>query len=145
MLYIACWPCYRLYSIDGFISVHSPSKADFIRAKHQMLSFIIQQSWADDSKPPTAESNEEVVCIRMEEEASQELHSSVRTANLETSLRLLSQGANPNYFHKVSSDGSVRSLCIIWRAINQHSSLSTNNSVRFYVFIRVSHLLGFVV
>ena len=32
-------------------------------------------------------------------ELSRQLHSSVRTANLETSLRLLSQGADPNYFH----------------------------------------------
>lgn len=37
-----------------------------------------------------------------EEELDQQLHSSVRTANLETSLRLLAQGADPNYFHEVS-------------------------------------------
>lgn len=36
-----------------------------------------------------------------EEELSRQLHSSVRTSNLETSLRLLAQGANPNYFYKV--------------------------------------------
>ena len=30
-----------------------------------------------------------------------QLHSSVRTGNLETSLRLLSLGADPNYFHTV--------------------------------------------
>lgn len=29
------------------------------------------------------------------------MHSSVRTSNLETSLRLLAQGANPSYFYKV--------------------------------------------
>ena len=32
----------------------------------------------------------------------QELHSSVRTNNVETCLRLLSKGADPNYFHRVS-------------------------------------------
>lgn len=32
-------------------------------------------------------------------DASKQLHSSVRTANLETSLRLLSCGADPNYLH----------------------------------------------
>lgn len=35
-----------------------------------------------------------------EEELSRQLHSSVRTGNLETSLRLLAQGGNPNYFYK---------------------------------------------
>lgn len=35
-----------------------------------------------------------------EEELSKQLHSSVRTSNLETSLRLLVQGGNPNYFYK---------------------------------------------
>lgn len=39
-----------------------------------------------------------------EEELSKQLHSSVRTSNLETSLRLLAQGANPNYFYKVVSN-----------------------------------------
>ena len=34
-----------------------------------------------------------------ESELSRQLHSSVRTPNLETSLRLLSQGADPNYYH----------------------------------------------
>ena len=34
-----------------------------------------------------------------ESDLSKQLHSSVRTPNLETSLRLLSQGADPNYFH----------------------------------------------
>ena len=34
-------------------------------------------------------------------DASKQLHSSVRTANLETSLRLLSYGADPNYLHPV--------------------------------------------
>jgi G protein-coupled receptor kinase interacting protein 2 len=36
-----------------------------------------------------------------EGELSEQLISSVRTANLETSLRLIAQGANTNYLHPV--------------------------------------------
>jgi hypothetical protein len=39
--------------------------------------------------------------LLLEDDLSRQLHSSVRTSNLETSLRLLSQGADPNYFHEV--------------------------------------------
>ncbi|XP_064080865.1 ARF GTPase-activating protein GIT2-like isoform X2 [Macrobrachium nipponense] len=63
-----------------------PTKADFIRAKHQMLSFVY--------RPQREDSNGSDVDL------SRQLHSSVRTANLETSLRLLSQGADPNFYHK---------------------------------------------
>lgn len=62
-----------------------PTKADFIRAKHQMLSFVYRPSREDVSE---------------DGDVSRQLHSSVRTSNLETSLRLLSQGADPNYYHK---------------------------------------------
>lgn len=62
-----------------------PIKEDFIRAKHQQLAFILRPS-------------KEEFCT--EEEICRQLHSSVRTSNLETSLRLLAQGANPNYFYK---------------------------------------------
>ncbi|XP_012060541.1 PREDICTED: ARF GTPase-activating protein GIT2 [Atta cephalotes] len=62
-----------------------PVKADFIKAKHQHLAFILRPS-------------KEECCT--EEELDRQLHSSVRTSNLETSLRLLAQGANPNYFYK---------------------------------------------
>ncbi|XP_014214077.1 ARF GTPase-activating protein GIT1 [Copidosoma floridanum] len=62
-----------------------PVKADFIKAKHQELKFILR-------------SCKEEFCS--EEELSRQLHSSVRTGNFETSLRLLAQGANPNYFYK---------------------------------------------
>lgn len=36
------------------------------------------------------------------EDLNQQLHSSVRTSNLETSLRILAQGADSNYYHPVS-------------------------------------------
>ncbi|KAK2177809.1 hypothetical protein NP493_577g00006 [Ridgeia piscesae] len=61
-----------------------PMKSDFIRAKYQMLAFVNRQK---DSELSSAE------------DLSKQLHSSVRTGNLETSLRLLSLGADPNYFH----------------------------------------------
>ncbi|UYV69521.1 GIT2 [Cordylochernes scorpioides] len=65
-----------------------PTKADFIRAKHQNLSFLHRPG--KDSGP------------LVEDDLHKQLHSSVRTANVETSLRLLTQGADPNYFHPVS-------------------------------------------
>jgi len=62
-----------------------PTKADFIRAKYEMLSFVYKPAKDD--------------VLTTESDLSKQLHSSVRTPNLETSLRLLSQGADPNYFH----------------------------------------------
>lgn len=67
----------------------SPTKADFIRAKHQMLTFV-NRPGKDDS-------------YSLDGDLSKQLHSSVRTSNLETSLRLLSLGADPNYYHEVKS------------------------------------------
>lgn len=63
----------------------NPTKADFIRAKHQMLAFVYRPN-KDDKQ-------------MVEGDISKQLHSCVRTANLETCLRLLSLGADPNYFH----------------------------------------------
>ena len=62
-----------------------PNKTDFITAKHQGLAYVFKP--AKDDLQIT------------ESDLSKQLHSSVRTPNLETSLRLLSQGADPNYFH----------------------------------------------
>ncbi|XP_070204740.1 ARF GTPase-activating protein GIT2-like isoform X2 [Littorina saxatilis] len=62
-----------------------PNKSDFIRAKYQFLSFVNKQKDSDASSL---------------DDVSKELHSSVRTNNVETCLRLLSKGADPNYFHK---------------------------------------------
>lgn len=59
-----------------------PLKEDFIRAKHRQQLFILKSS---DTR----------------EDLNQQLHSSVRTSNLETSLRILAQGADPNYYHPV--------------------------------------------
>ncbi|KAK7601877.1 hypothetical protein V9T40_009318 [Parthenolecanium corni] len=59
-----------------------PNKAEFIKAKHLDLSYILKCRNSDS-----------------QEDLNQQLHSSVRTSNLETSLRLLIQGADPNYYH----------------------------------------------
>lgn len=63
-----------------------PNKADFIRAKHVNCNFVL--------KPQDVEHS------NLESELNKQLHASVRAPNLETSLRLLSQGADPNYFHE---------------------------------------------
>ncbi|XP_067932077.1 ARF GTPase-activating protein GIT2-like isoform X2 [Watersipora subatra] len=62
-----------------------PTKADFIRAKYQFLAFT--KKYKDEDSGTITD-------------LSKQLHSSVRTNNLETSLRLLSQGADPNYLHQ---------------------------------------------
>ncbi len=56
-------------------------KRKFINAKHFQYQFVLRQ------KPETFE------------ERNQELHSTVRTADLGTTLRLLASGADPNFFH----------------------------------------------
>lgn len=66
-------------------------KAEFVQAKHQQFAFVFR---------PT---RDDTLCT--ESELGKQLHSSVRTANLETSLKLLVQGADPNYFHDVSRLG----------------------------------------
>lgn len=65
-------------------SLH-PVKSEFIRAKHQNLAFVHRA--AKEGEQPT------------QEDLSKQLHASVRTANLETSLRLLAQGALPSHLH----------------------------------------------
>ena len=63
-----------------------PIKADFIRAKHVNLAYVLK---------PNIQPNED--SASMEIELSKQLHASVRSGNLETSLRLLVQGADPNF------------------------------------------------
>ncbi|BFZ18839.1 hypothetical protein BsWGS_21878 [Bradybaena similaris] len=69
-----------------------PNKSDFIRSKYQFLSFV------NKHKDSEASSLDDV---------SRELHSSVRTNNVETCLRLLSKGADPNYFHKEKGNSPI--------------------------------------
>ncbi|XP_054450203.1 ARF GTPase-activating protein GIT2 isoform X4 [Pteronotus mesoamericanus] len=63
-----------------------PHKAEFIRAKYQMLAFVHRLPCRDDDSVTA-------------KDLSKQLHSSVRTGNLETCLRLLSLGAQANFFH----------------------------------------------
>lgn len=69
-----------------------PTKTEFIRAKHVNLSFVLKPNLQqlDDG------------AANLDVELSKQLHASVRSANLETSLRLLVQGADPNFYHEVN-------------------------------------------
>ncbi|XP_060901808.1 ARF GTPase-activating protein GIT1 isoform X4 [Labrus mixtus] len=63
-----------------------PTKSEFIRAKYQMLAFVHKLPCREDDGVTTRD-------------LSKQLHSSVRTGSLETCLRLLSLGAQANFFH----------------------------------------------
>ncbi|XP_035494607.2 ARF GTPase-activating protein GIT2a isoform X4 [Scophthalmus maximus] len=63
-----------------------PNKSEFIRAKYQMLAFVHRMPCREDDSSTA-------------KDLSKQLHSSVRTGNLETCLRLLSLGAQANFFH----------------------------------------------
>ncbi|XP_054736680.1 ARF GTPase-activating protein Git [Anastrepha obliqua] len=67
-----------------------PTKSDFIKSKHINLVFALKSNLQEEGV---------ISGINLENELSRQLHASVRTSNLETSLRLIVQGANPNYFH----------------------------------------------
>lgn len=69
-----------------------PNKADFIQAKHVKLMYVL--------KPNTQQILKENECGSVELELSKQLHASVRTTNVETSLRLIVQGADVNYYSK---------------------------------------------
>ncbi|XP_049594919.1 ARF GTPase-activating protein GIT2 isoform X2 [Syngnathus scovelli] len=63
-----------------------PNKTEFIKAKYQMLAFVYRMPCREDDSVTA-------------KDLSKQLHSSVRTGNLETCLRLLSLGAQANFFH----------------------------------------------
>lgn len=67
----------------------NPTKSDFIRAKHVNLAYVLK---------PNLQANEDATTLEVE--LSKQLHASVRSSNLETSLRLLVQGADPNFCHE---------------------------------------------
>ncbi|XP_060660984.1 ARF GTPase-activating protein Git [Drosophila nasuta] len=72
-----------------------PTKSDFIKAKHVNLNFVLKPSLQDDDDSSSGGGGN-----NLEQELSRQLHASVRTSNLETSLRFLVQGADPNYYHE---------------------------------------------
>ncbi|XP_035040591.1 ARF GTPase-activating protein GIT2b isoform X9 [Hippoglossus stenolepis] len=63
-----------------------PNKTEFIKAKYQMLAYVHKMPCREDDSVTA-------------KDLSKQLHSSVRTGNLETCLRLLSLGAQANFFH----------------------------------------------
>ncbi|XP_037548115.1 ARF GTPase-activating protein GIT2b isoform X4 [Nematolebias whitei] len=63
-----------------------PNKTEFIKAKYQMLAYVHRLPCREDDSVTA-------------KDLSKQLHSSVRTGNLETCLRLLSLGAQANFFH----------------------------------------------
>lgn len=63
-----------------------PNKSEFIKAKYQMLAFVHRMPCREDDSNTA-------------KDLSKQLHSSVRTGNLETCLRLLTLGAQANFFH----------------------------------------------
>jgi len=62
-----------------------PTKSTFIKAKYEMLAF--------SHRLPNMDDRLSVVDL------SKQLYAAVKTSNLETSLRLISLGAQPNFFH----------------------------------------------
>jgi len=67
-------------------SVH-PAKSSFVKAKYQDLAFV--------HRLPNSNAADDNYIVDL----SKQLYSAVRNGNLETSLRLISLGAQPNYFH----------------------------------------------
>ncbi|XP_042250781.1 ARF GTPase-activating protein GIT2b isoform X6 [Thunnus albacares] len=63
-----------------------PNKTEFIKAKYQMLAYVHRMPCREDDSVTA-------------KDLSKQLHSSVRTGNMETCLRLLSLGAQANFFH----------------------------------------------
>uniref|UniRef100_A0A8C9VSS1 G protein-coupled receptor kinase interacting ArfGAP 2b n=1 Tax=Scleropages formosus TaxID=113540 RepID=A0A8C9VSS1_SCLFO len=80
------WEHSLLDPASVMISPNLPNKAEFIKAKYQMLAFVHRMPCRDDDSFTA-------------KDLSKQLHSSVRTGNLETCLRLLSLGAQANFFH----------------------------------------------
>lgn len=62
----------------------SPTKSEFILAKHLRLAYVLR---ARRDEPPS--------------ELGRQLHSAVRSSSLDTAMRLLAQGADPNYYNQV--------------------------------------------
>ncbi|KAK4471374.1 hypothetical protein MN116_004808 [Schistosoma mekongi] len=70
-----------------------PTKADFIREKYMFLGFF--------KKPRNIN----------QDDLNQQLHASVRTGVLETSLYLLALGANPNFLHPAKGTAPIHVAC----------------------------------
>ena len=98
-----------------------PAKSDFISCKYRQLQFVYRPG---KDEPPALESD-----------LSRQLHSSVRTPNLETSLRLISQGADTNYFHPEKNSTPLQVCCSFTEKLHESPPrmlLLTSLSWRFF-------------
>ncbi|KAL0893548.1 hypothetical protein ABMA27_013738 [Loxostege sticticalis] len=71
-----------------------PTKSEFILAKHLRLAYVLR---ARRDEPPS--------------ELGRQLHSAVRSASLDTAMRLLAQGADPNYFNQEKGTTCLHVAC----------------------------------
>lgn len=74
-------------------SLH-PTKSEFILAKHLRLAYVL--------RPRRDEPLSEI---------GRQLHSAVRSGSLDTSMRLLAQGADPNYFSQEKGTACLHVAC----------------------------------
>lgn len=82
------WSNKKKHSLKLFHKLFSRVKQEYIKLKHLNCTYALRENTVDGP-----------LCV--ENELGKELHASVRSPNLETSFRLLTRGANPNYFHDV--------------------------------------------
>ncbi|XP_052737732.1 ARF GTPase-activating protein Git isoform X2 [Bicyclus anynana] len=71
-----------------------PIKSEFILAKHLRLAYVLR---ARRDEPPS--------------ELGRQLHSAVRSASLDTAMRLLAQGADPNYYNQEKGSTCLHVAC----------------------------------
>ncbi|CAK1582198.1 unnamed protein product [Parnassius mnemosyne] len=71
-----------------------PIKSEFIHAKHLRLAYVLR---ARRDEPPS--------------ELGRQLHSAVRSSSLDTAMRLLAQGADPNYYNQEKGSACLHVAC----------------------------------
>ncbi|CAB3252021.1 unnamed protein product [Arctia plantaginis] len=71
-----------------------PVKSEFILAKHLRLAYVLR---ARRDEPPS--------------ELGRQLHSAVRSSSLDTAMRLLAQGADPNYYNQEKGSMCLHVAC----------------------------------
>ncbi|CAG9783420.1 unnamed protein product [Diatraea saccharalis] len=71
-----------------------PTKSEFILAKHLRLAYVLR---ARRDEPPS--------------ELGRQLHSAVRSSSLDTAMRLLAQGADPNYYNQEKGSTCLHVAC----------------------------------
>ncbi|XP_050663631.1 ARF GTPase-activating protein Git isoform X2 [Leptidea sinapis] len=71
-----------------------PVKSEFILAKHLRLAYVLR---ARRDEPPS--------------ELGRQLHSAVRSSSLDTCMRLLAQGADPNYYNQEKGSMCLHVAC----------------------------------